>query len=76
MIPWRDKPWLSIAEAAEVLSLSESTVRGLVRDNTLTTHKIGRRVMIPTSSLCEYIDESMVGRGSSEPWTSPGFVGI
>ncbi|WP_026412828.1 helix-turn-helix domain-containing protein [Actinomadura oligospora] len=47
---------LTVDEAAERLRVSRWTVYNLIRSNQLRTVKIGRRRLVPVSSLVECLD--------------------
>ena len=53
-------PWLSVAEAAERLNVSESSIRAAVKRNVLPAHRLERRVLLRV----EDVDRLPV-RGSS-----------
>lgn len=40
------KPWLSVAEAAERLGISEGAVRAAIKRGTLPSHRIERRLIL------------------------------
>lgn len=46
---------LSIEQAAEATSLSKSYLRNEIRNGNLKAQRIGRRVLIMTDSLYEYL---------------------
>jgi excisionase family DNA binding protein len=52
---------LSVPEAAQLLSISESYVYDLVRDNVLPHVRLGRRIVIPTAGLEDYLKSATRG---------------
>lgn len=56
---WRERPWLSVATTAELLSLSPTTVRGLLkrRAGGLERKSVCGRVMVTTESILAFIGE-------------------
>jgi excisionase family DNA binding protein len=54
-----NKELYTYAEAAEMLSVSVSTVRKLVAKRNLRIVKLGRSVRIPRSEILRLIDEQM-----------------
>lgn len=46
-----DRPTLSVAETAELLGVSRWLVQPAVRDGSLPSRRIGRRILIPTARL-------------------------
>ena len=53
---------LSIRQAAEVSSLSKSSIRNLINDGTLRAGRIGRRVIIRAEALDELLDNATDAR--------------
>lgn len=47
---------VSINEAAKALSLGRSTIYVLISEGRLETRKIGKRTVIPTSSLAKLLE--------------------
>ncbi|HEY6326589.1 MAG TPA: helix-turn-helix domain-containing protein [Candidatus Cybelea sp.] len=47
---------LSINEAAEVLRVSRSTLKRLIGEEKLRTIRLGRRVLVPVSSIDELLE--------------------
>lgn len=52
----RSRPTVSVEEAAEVLSLGRASAYAAVRRGEIATVKIGRRLIVPTSSLLRMLD--------------------
>ena len=48
----------SVEEAAEAISIGRTKVFALIRDGKLETRKIGRRTIIPASSLMKLLNEA------------------
>ena len=48
---------LSIAEVAEILSITPATVRKHIKNKELPCIKVGRLVRIPKSRLIDYLEE-------------------
>lgn len=46
-----DRPTLGVAETAELLGVSRGLVQPAVRDGSLPSRRIGRRILIPTARL-------------------------
>lgn len=47
--PWADGPrFISIAQAASIVSLSEKTIRRLIDENKIPSVRIGNSIRIPT----------------------------
>ena len=73
-----DRPTLSIAQTAELLGISRWLVQQAVRDGSLPSLRLGRRVLIPTARLQAWIaggaaappDPAARTSGSIEPGTS------
>lgn len=51
---------ISIPSAAEILSISETTIRRWVQDNLITHVRLGGRVLLPEVDLERYVSERMV----------------
>lgn len=49
------RPVVTIAEAAELTTLSPSGIRRSIKDGAIPARKIGRRVLIETSVLLDWI---------------------
>lgn len=45
-----------LEEAAELLGVAKSTLEGLVRDGDIETVTIGRRRLVPSECIDEYIE--------------------
>lgn len=66
---WAEAPRrsLTIAMAAEVLSVDRSTVRKLLRSGKIEGHRIGKRALrVYTDSLDEYRELNAIGGGSRD----------
>jgi excisionase family DNA binding protein len=55
----------TVAEAAEILGVSQSTVRNMINDGRLTAERSGRRVVVPGSSLRVVVPASQVNTDPS-----------
>lgn len=55
---------MSITGAAQYLSLGRTTIRKLIGDGQLESVKIGRRRLVTTKSLVEFISQSRVSSRS------------
>jgi len=53
---------LSIRQAAEVLAMSEVSVRRMVRDGQLEHLRIGRALRVPLASIEKIIKQTQVGQ--------------
>jgi excisionase family DNA binding protein len=49
---------VSVGRAAELLGLSRTTVWGFVRSGNLTSARLGRRVLVPVSSIEKLLREA------------------
>jgi excisionase family DNA binding protein len=49
-------PYLTIAEAAQLSRLGESTIRQAIRKRQLKAHKVGERVIIKTTDLQDFLE--------------------
>src|SRR5688572_19977447 len=58
--PRAHKPYRTVKEAAEFLSLAASTIRLYIRKGQLSVHRVGRRVILSRAEL-----ETFVTRNSS-----------
>lgn len=54
--------WLTIIDVAELLQLSERTVRRWIESGDLAAHKLGRQWRISTRDLEEYLREQRRGK--------------
>tara|TARA_B100000029_G_C17502615_1_gene933196 strand:+ start:789 stop:1076 length:288 start_codon:yes stop_codon:yes gene_type:complete len=50
----------SAAQAAELLGVSEKTVRTLIKDGQLKSLRVGSRLLIRAKSLSDFLDQSEV----------------
>ena len=71
VIAWRDRPFVSVSEAAALLSVSRATLYRMRSDRKLDFVKIGGRSLIRVASLASLVDgaeswtpEAEAGRGS------------
>ena len=58
--------FLTKAEVAKTLSVSDITVHRLISKGEIQTLKVGRAVRIPEESLKEYIDQNMSVSGEED----------
>lgn len=58
-----DRPTLSVAETAELLGISRWLVQQAVRDGSLPSVRVGRRILIPTERLRVWLS----GAGAPQP---------
>ena len=63
-----ERPALSVAETAELLGISRWLVQQAVRDGSLPSVRVGRRILIPRLRLQAWLDGS--GSAADTP-TSP-----
>jgi excisionase family DNA binding protein len=60
----------TVAEAAEVLSLSAVHLRRIIKRGEIRVKRVGRRILVPTSAIKEFLDsdstDSSSGDGSAE----------
>ena len=57
--------FISIPQAAKVLSVSETFLYGFIRENeTFPVVQMGRRKFVPTKDLKEWIEEQIRKRGA------------
>lgn len=54
-----DRPTLSVAETATLLGISRWLVQQAVRDGSLPSVRVGRRILIPRSRLQAWLDGSV-----------------
>lgn len=60
------KVFVSIAEAAEITSLSKNTIYRLIAGNVLGSYKIGKKRLIKVSELVKLIEDRSERRTVSE----------
>lgn len=53
-----ERPTLSVAETAELLGISRWLVQQAVRDGSLPSLRLGRRILIPTARLDAWLQGS------------------
>ncbi len=53
-----ERPTLSVAETAELLGISRWLVQQAVRDGSLPSLRVGRRILIPRARLHAWLDGS------------------
>ncbi|WP_156752770.1 hypothetical protein [Mesorhizobium sp. WSM3873] len=61
-IPWRQRPFLPLITAAELLGLSPSSLYRLESERRLTFNRLGGRTLVTVGSLITLID-------SADDWT-------
>lgn len=54
----RERPWLSVAEVAEITGEGQKVIRAAVAAGQLTSIRIGRYVRLPTAALYEALHMS------------------
>ena len=54
--PWRDRPFLSIQNAAELCACSAAKLYGMEKAGLLTFKRLGGKTLIATPSLIAYLD--------------------
>ena len=64
-----ERPTLSVAETAELLGISRWLVQQAVRDGSLPSLRVGRRILIPRARLQAWLD----GSGPTEVSASAEF---
>ncbi|AWB90864.1 helix-turn-helix domain-containing protein [Aeromicrobium chenweiae] len=52
----RERPSVTVEEAAEVLSLGRASAYAAVKRGEIPTVRIGRRLIVPTSALLRLLD--------------------
>lgn len=57
-----ESPFLSVAEVAEVLGVSRSQAWRMVRDGTVPSYKLGRRVVVARATLADW-EDALGGQG-------------
>lgn len=59
---------MSVSEAADILDVSESRIRAMIRDGILTSHKVGMVHMVDAESVMRRFNEpAHAGRPRREP---------
>lgn len=61
-IPWRQRPFLPLVTAAELLGLSPSSLYRLEAEGRVTFNRLGGRTLVAVDSLVKLID-------AAEQWT-------
>lgn len=72
----KDRPTLTVDEAAELLGLDRKTLYGAINSGELPCLRVGRRILIPTTWLTDRIgsgDEHLTG--SRSPHSQPPVQG-
>jgi excisionase family DNA binding protein len=64
-----DRPTLSVAETAALLGISRWLVQQAVRDGSLPSLRLGRRILIPRARLLGWLE------GEAQPTAPAGTVG-
>lgn len=52
-------PWISTAQAAEILGVSRITVFKKIKQGLLRAHKVGRSYVIPSEEIQRFLGKSM-----------------
>lgn len=60
--PWRERPFLTLQDAAEIVGCSTATLYGAAAAERLELCRLGGRTLVKTPSLIAYI-------GTAKPWT-------
>lgn len=60
----RQRPWITVAELAEITGEGEKTIRAAIAAGTLPSIQVGRYVRIPTAALLDVLG---IGHNTSEP---------
>ena len=50
-------PVLSVEDVANILGVTQKTIRTLIKNNKLNCIKVGRLIRIPKDKLIEYIEQ-------------------
>jgi len=58
---------VSLSETARLLGISRSTAKTLVRQEQIKSVRVGRRVLIPVTSLHEFIGNGPIGPIAAKP---------
>lgn len=61
-----ERPTLSVAETAELLGISRWLVQQAVRDGSLPSLRLGRRILIPRARLLEWLHGDASGQTPAE----------
>jgi predicted DNA-binding transcriptional regulator AlpA len=61
IIPWRERPLLTIQEAAQIAGVSTASIYGLANSQKLSLKRITGRTLVQTPELIEVIE-------SAEDW--------
>lgn len=61
--PWRDRPFLQLKVAAEIIGLSPASLYRFSDEGKLTLKELGGRTLVETKSFIDLID-------SAEDWTA------
>lgn len=59
--PWRERPFLTLQDAAEIVGCSPATLYGAAAAERLEFCRLGGRTLVKTPSLIAYI-------GTAKPW--------
>lgn len=62
-VPWRERPFVPLLTAAELLGLSPATIYSLEAKGDLTFRRIGGRTLVSVETIISLID-------SAEQWTA------
>ena len=55
---WKQRPTLTVDEAANVLRIGRSTAYSAVRSGQIPSLRLGRRILIPTAALCRMLERA------------------
>ena len=55
---WRDRPWLTVTEAAKVLHLGRNTAYAAVKRGELPSVRFGGRILVPVGKLRAMFEEA------------------
>ena len=54
---WRERPWLTVTEAAKVLHLGRNTAYAAVKRGELPSVRFGGRILVPVGKLRAMFEE-------------------
>jgi hypothetical protein len=63
--PWRERPYLSMKDAAEIAVCSRSSLYTAAGDGRLSLRRLNGRTLVETASLISFLD-------TAEKWTPSG----
>lgn len=61
-VPWRERPFVSVQDAAEILGVGTGSIYNFQKTGSLTLKRLGGRTLVDVESLVQLI-------GGAEPFT-------